>query len=54
LSGEKNLQFHAPDQVTFEAILKQSKKKLGKSKYESAYKNGDIFNLDETTLRLMK
>ncbi len=51
---EKNLKFHEPDEVAFEAILKQCKRKLGKSRYESSYKHGESLKLEDTLLQLMK
>ena len=50
---EKNLQFHEPDEVALEAVLKPSKKKLGKARYESFYKQGETLKLEDTLLRLL-
>ena len=50
---EKNLKFHEPDEVTFEAVLKQSKKKLGKARYELSYKQGESLKMEDTFSRLM-
>jgi hypothetical protein len=50
----KNFKFQEPDQVALDAVLKQSKKKLGKVKYESVYKQGEALGLEDTLLRLMK
>jgi hypothetical protein len=51
---EKNLQFDEPDEVAFEAVLKRSKKELGKARYESFYKQGESLILEDTLLRLLK
>ena len=51
---EKNLRFHEPDEVAFEAVLKQCKRKLGKSRYESSYKQGESLKLEDILLHLMK
>ena len=53
-SREKILNFHAPDEVAFETVLKGSKKKLGKSDYESAFKHGEALDFEATLLRLAK
>jgi predicted ATPase len=50
---ENNLKFREPDEVAFEAVLKQCKKKLGKSRYESSYKMGESLKLEDILLRLM-
>lgn len=50
---ERDLEFQEPDEIEFEAILKQCKKKLGKAKYESSYERGRSLNLEETLQRLM-
>ena len=50
---EKNFTFHDPDQAAFEAVASGSKKKLGKSKYESLYQQGAELNLKDIIQRLM-
>jgi predicted ATPase/transcriptional regulator with XRE-family HTH domain len=50
---EKNLKLHEPDEVVLEQVLQQCKKKLGKAKYESLYKQGETLELDDITLQLM-
>ncbi len=51
---EKDLKFHEPDEVAFEEVLKQCKKKLGKSRYESLYKQGESLSLEDALGQLMK
>jgi predicted ATPase/DNA-binding XRE family transcriptional regulator len=51
---EKNLNFTEPDQVAFEDVLKQSKKKLGNAKYESAYEQGEALDLEITLHEYMR
>jgi predicted ATPase len=51
---EKKFKFQEPDEVAFEAVLKQCKKKLGRARYESAYKHGEAIKIEDTFLRLMK
>jgi tetratricopeptide (TPR) repeat protein len=51
---EKNLTFLEPDESIFEDVLNQSKKKLGKSKFESAFKEGEALTLEVTLWELMK
>ena len=48
-----NLTFHELDEVAFEAILKQCKQRLGKSGYESSYKQGKFLDVENTFLQLM-
>jgi predicted ATPase/DNA-binding XRE family transcriptional regulator len=50
---EKNLKFHKPDEIAFEAVLKQCKKKLGKVRYESSYKQGETLRLEDTMTQLL-
>ena len=50
---EAKLKFHKSDEVAFEAILKQCKKKLGKAGYESSCKQGETLRLEDTLLWLM-
>ena len=49
---EKNFKFAEPDEAAFEAILKQSRKKLGKTMYESVYQQGEALTLASTILGL--
>ena len=51
---ENAFHFHEPDELAFEAILKEGKRKLGKSRYESSYKQGEALDLDSTLVSLMK
>lgn len=51
---EKALKFHEPDEIAFEEILKQCKKKLGKSRFESSYKQGESLRLEDVLPQLMK
>jgi predicted ATPase len=51
---EKNLKLHETDELAFESVLKQCKKKLGKARYESSYKQGQSLKLEDTLLQLMK
>ena len=46
--------FHQPDEIAFEAALKECKRQLGKSKYESSYKQGQALDLGSTLTSLMK
>jgi predicted ATPase/DNA-binding XRE family transcriptional regulator len=50
---EKHLKLQEPDEVAFGEVLKQSKKKLGSSKYQSAYKEGEGLKLEKTILELL-
>jgi len=50
---EKNLEFLEPDKAAFEYVLKQSKKKLGNSKYELTYNQGEALNLESTLWGLL-
>jgi predicted ATPase/predicted negative regulator of RcsB-dependent stress response/DNA-binding XRE family transcriptional regulator len=51
---EKNLKLHETDELAFESVLKHCKKKLGKARYESSYKQGQSLKLEDTLLQLMK
>jgi tetratricopeptide (TPR) repeat protein len=51
---ENNLKFREPDEVALKEVLKQSKKQLGSSRYELAYKQGETTNLQNTLLELMR
>ena len=51
---EKAFHFHEPDKVAFEAVLKECKRQLGKSRYEGSYKQGQALDLDGALARLMK
>jgi len=53
LMHEKNLKLDKPDEVAFEEVLRAGKKKLGKARYESAYKHGESLKLEDTLLPLM-
>ena len=50
---ENSLTFHESDEVAFAAIVKQGKKQLRKSGFESAYERGGTLNLGDTLDRLM-
>jgi hypothetical protein len=50
---EKNLKLDEPDEVAFEQVLRAGKKKLGKARYEAAYKQGKSLKLEDTLLQLM-
>jgi predicted ATPase len=50
---EKNLKLDEPDEVAFKEVLRAGKKKLGKARYESAYKQGESLKLEDTLLQSM-
>jgi len=49
----KNFTFQDPDQAAFEAVVSQSKKRLGKTKYESLYQQSTKLNLEDVIQRLI-
>jgi len=51
---ENNRMLPEPDQVALESVLKQSKKKLGASTFNSAYQQGEVLNLESTLSQLVK
>jgi len=51
---EKKYTFPNPDQVAFEAVVRHSKKKLGKAKHESLLQQGEKMNLDEVISYMMR
>jgi len=51
---ENAFHLHEPDELAFEATLKEGKRKLGKSRYESSYKQGEALDLNSTLASLMK
>jgi len=50
---KNNSTFLEPDVITLEAVLKQSKKKLGKAAYAAAYQEGQAWKLESILMRLM-
>ena len=46
--------FHQPDEVALETALKECKRRLGKSRYKSSYKQGETLDLGSTLASLMK
>jgi len=54
IRNEKKFTFPNPDQVAFEAVIRQSKKKLGKAKYELLLQQGKKMNLDEVIGYMMR
>ena len=50
---KNNFSFLEPDAISMEAILKQSKKKLGKAVYEAAYQEGQSIKLESILMKLM-
>jgi len=50
---KNNFTFLEPDALTLEAILKQSKKKLGRAAYDAAYQEGQSIKLESILMKLM-
>jgi hypothetical protein len=50
---KNNFNFLEPDAISIDAILKKSKKKLGKAAYEAAYQEGQAWKFESIIMKLM-